>query len=128
MIKIILMSIFLALHGAVHLLYAGQSRRIFELRPGMTWPDGAWVFSSLPGNETVRWLAAVLLVIAALGFLTGAVALLFQQVWWEPVTVGAAVLSALIFFLFWDGSFRALAEQGGIGLLISLAALLDILF
>ncbi len=29
---------FIVLHGLVHLLYAGQSRRLFELRPGMVWP------------------------------------------------------------------------------------------
>ncbi len=32
----ILMGIFLILHGMVHLLYACQSGRMFELRPGMT--------------------------------------------------------------------------------------------
>jgi hypothetical protein len=32
------MGIFFLLHGLVHLLYAGQSLRFFELRPGMTWP------------------------------------------------------------------------------------------
>ena len=31
----ILFGIFLILHGLVHLLYAGQSSRLFELQPGM---------------------------------------------------------------------------------------------
>jgi len=33
-----ILGIFFILHGLVHLLYAGQSLRLFELRPGMTWP------------------------------------------------------------------------------------------
>jgi hypothetical protein len=43
------LGIFLVLHGLVHLLYFGQSARYFELKPGMTWPDGAWAFSRLLG-------------------------------------------------------------------------------
>ncbi len=30
-------SVFLMLHGLVHLLYFGQSARRFELKPGLTW-------------------------------------------------------------------------------------------
>lgn len=53
----IFMGIFLILHALVHLLYAGQSRRFFELRPGMTWPDGSWAFSNLPATRLpVGWL------------------------------------------------------------------------
>jgi hypothetical protein len=37
----IIADIFLILHGLVHLLYAGQGWRFFEIRPGMVWPDGA---------------------------------------------------------------------------------------
>ena len=47
----IIMGIFFVLHGLVHLLYAGQSRRLFELRPKMVWPDGSWAFSQLLGDE-----------------------------------------------------------------------------
>jgi hypothetical protein len=48
--------IFFILHALVHLLYAGQALRYFELRPGLTWPDGAW--ASRGGSETrppVTW-------------------------------------------------------------------------
>jgi len=37
MFKIVFATL-LILHGGVHLLYFGHCRRIFELRPGMTWP------------------------------------------------------------------------------------------
>jgi hypothetical protein len=123
----IILSIFCILHGLVHLLYAGQSRRLFELRPGMVWPDGSWLFSKLLGDETTRLLASILLALAALGFVAGGLGLLIRQDWWRPVTVGAAVFSALIFVIFWNGKFQALDDQGGIGLLISLAILAIVL-
>jgi hypothetical protein len=33
-------SVFIVLHGLVYLLYFGQSRKFFELQPGLLWPDG----------------------------------------------------------------------------------------
>ena len=123
----IIMGIFFVLHGLVHLLYAGQSRRLFELRPGMVWPDGAWLFSRLLGDETTRLLASILLALAALGFVAGGLGLLIRQDWWRPVTVGAAVVSGAIFLLFWDGRFQALDDKGGVGLLINVAILVVVL-
>jgi hypothetical protein len=123
----IIAGIFLVLHGLVHLLYAGQSGRYFELRPGMTWPDGSWLLSKLPGDPTTRSFATVLLAVTALIFVVGGVGLLFRQEWWRPVAIGAASLSSLIFILFWDGRFQALDAQGGVGILIDLAILFVIL-
>ena len=123
----IILGIFCILHGLVHLLYAGQSRRLFELRPGMVWPDGSWLFSKLLGDETTRLLASILLALAALGFMAGGLGLLIRQDWWRPVTVGAAVVSGAIFLLFWDGRFQALDDKGGVGLLINLAILVAVL-
>ena len=37
----IVIGVFIILHGLVHMLYFGQSRKFFELQPGMTWPDGS---------------------------------------------------------------------------------------
>jgi hypothetical protein len=49
-----LVCIFLILHGMVHLLFAGQSWRAFELSPELTWPDGAWLISRFLGDENIR--------------------------------------------------------------------------
>ena len=119
----IMAGVFFILHGLVHLLYAGQALRYFELHPGMIWPDGAWLFSRLLGNEITRWLAAILLALTALGYAVGGLGLLFGQEWWRLVVVGAALLSSAIFILLWDGAFRALADKGGVGILINLAIL-----
>jgi hypothetical protein len=74
MIESVLFGVFISLHALVHLLYAGHTLRFFELRPGLTWPDGSWLLSRF-GNPAVRWLAAVSLTLAALGFLVAGLGL-----------------------------------------------------
>ncbi len=103
--QMIITSLFFVLHGLVHLLYFGYSRRFFELRSGMVWPDGSWAFSKLLGDEPTRLLASISLVLAALGFLASGLGLFFRQGWWRPVVVGSAILSAALFLVFWDGKF-----------------------
>ena len=123
----IVAGIFLVLHGLVHLLYAGQSSRFFQLRPGMVWPDGSWVFSSFLGDEIVRTLASVSCLLAAIGFVVGGIAIFATQAWWRPVIVGSAAFSALIFILLWDGQAQALANKGLFAILINLVILVALL-
>jgi hypothetical protein len=124
---IILSGILLILHGLVHLLYAGQSGRYFELRPGMTWPDSSWLFSRSLGDESTRLLATILLALAAITFVAGGFGLFLRQEWWRPAAISAATFSSLIFVLFWDGRLQALDDKGGVGVLINLAILVVIL-
>lgn len=115
--------IFLILHGLVHLLYSGQSWRLFELQPGMIWPDGSWAFSRLLGDGGTRWLASAACIVAAAAFAAGGVGLLLQQPWWRPIVVSAAVFSAVVYLLLWDGALQNLDGKGGVGILINLAIL-----
>lgn len=114
---------FFVLHGLVHLLYLGQSWRLFELQPGMTWPEGSWAFSKLIGERGTRLLASAFCVLAATGFLAGGAGFLLKMDWWRSVVVGVATLSAVIFLLFWDGEPQKPDDKGGIGLLINFAIL-----
>jgi hypothetical protein len=123
----IIFGIFVGLHGLVHLLYFGQSQRIFELRPGMVWPDGAWAFSSLLGNQTTRGLAGILLVLAAIGFVAGGSGLIAKQTWGRSVVVGVAIFSSVLYLLFWDGVWQNLDDKGGIAILINVAILIALL-
>ncbi len=123
----ILIGIFMVLHGLVHLLYFGQSRRLFELQPGMVWPDGSWVFSKLLGDGATRTLASISCVLAALGFVSGGTGILLRQAWWRPAIVGAAAFSGVIYILFWDGALQKLDAKGGIAILINLAILVAVL-
>lgn len=119
----ILLGIFLILHGLVHLLYAGHSLRFFELRPNMTWPNNAWLLSKLFGDETTRHLAAGALVLAGLVFAVSGLGLFFLQDWSRALVVAAAACSSVIFIMLWGGKRQSLDEQGGVGLLINIAIL-----
>src|SRR5512134_2386010 len=109
-----LLGIFLVLHGLVHLLYFGQSARYFELKPGMAWPDGSWAFSKLLGNEATRNLASISLALVAMGLIVGGVGSLLNQAWWQPMIVGAAAFSAMLYILFWNGRVQNLDGQGAV--------------
>jgi hypothetical protein len=119
--------LFLVLHGLVHLLYFAQSRRYFALQAGMVWPDGAWAFTKLLGEDGTRLLASLACALAALGFVGGGVGVFAGQAWWRPVVTGAAAFSALIFVLSWDGALQKLADKGAIAILINGAILLAVL-
>jgi hypothetical protein len=119
--------IFIVLHGLVHLLYFGQSARLFELRPSMIWPDGSWACSRILGDEATRTLASISYVLSAIGFVAGGIGILVRQAWWRPVVVASAAFSAVMIILFWDGEMQMLDDKGGIGLLINLAILAALL-
>jgi hypothetical protein len=119
--------IVIVLHGLVHLLYFGQSRRLFELRPGMIWPDGSWAFARLLGVAGTRWLASVACLLATAGFVAGGAGLLLDQAWWGPVAGGTAAFSSILYVLFWDGKRQKLSDQGAIAILINIAILVAVL-
>jgi len=79
------------------------------------------------GDETTRLLASISCVLAAIGFVAGGIGILFVQVWWRPVVVGAAAFSSIVFVLFWDGKMQKLDAQGGVGILINIAILAIVL-
>jgi hypothetical protein len=119
--------VFMVLHGLVHLLYFGQARRLFEVQPGLVWPDGSWAFSKLLGDEAPRWLASIACVVAAIGFVAGGIGIFVGQAWWRPLVVGSAAFSAAIFVLFWDGGLQRLDAKGAIAILINVAILVAVL-
>jgi hypothetical protein len=118
---------FIVLHGLVHLLYAAQSRRLFELRRGMVWPDGSWAFSKHLGDGATRLVASVCYGLAATGFVAGGIGTLAGQAWWRPVVVFSAAFSSLMILLLWDGEMRKLADQGLIAVLITVTILVGVL-
>ena len=123
----IVVGVFIVLHGLVHLLYFGQSRRLFELQPGLVWPDGSWAFSKLLGDERTRLLASASCVLAAIGFVAGGAGILAGQAWWRPPVVGSAAFSGFMLILLWDGQMHRLADKGAFGVLINGAILVAVL-
>jgi hypothetical protein len=123
----IIIGVFIVLHGLVHLLYFGQSWRLFELQPGMVWPDGSWAFSKLLGDERTRLLASASCVLAAIGFVAGGAGILAGQTWWHPLVVGSAAFFGFMLILLWDGQMQRLADKGAFGVLINVAILVAVL-
>ena len=122
-----IIGVFMVLHGAVHMLYFGPSRRIFELQPGLQWPDGAWAFSGFMGVEATRWLACIGCVVAALGFAAGGAGLFLRQAWWRPLVIASAIFSIVLYLLLWDGRMQRLDDKGAVGILINAVILAVIL-
>ena len=123
----ILLGVFVVLHGLVHLLYVGQSGRFFELQPGLTWPDGSWLFSQFLGVEANRTLASILLVLVGVGFAASGIGIIARLPWWRQVIVGSALFSTAIFTLFYDGTAQHLDAKGAVAILINAAILAVVL-
>lgn len=109
---IFLVGTFLILHGLGHLLYAAHSQRIIEMAPGLTWPDGSWVFSKLLSEDAARMVAGVGLLIITLGYVIAGICIYFKSGLWKPITIITSILSSLLFLFFWDGEFTRLPDKG----------------
>ncbi|OGO09627.1 MAG: hypothetical protein A2Y61_02985 [Chloroflexi bacterium RBG_13_60_13] len=127
MLARILASVFLALHGLVHMLYFAQSSRIFELKSGMIWPVGSWVLTRPLGDGGTRTFTSVFCVLVAVGFVLGAVGLLSGQPWWRATVVASAMVSAVLFLLCWNGQLQNIDGQGAVGLVLDAIILVTVL-
>ncbi len=86
-----IVSIFIMLHGLVHLLYFGHSRRLFELQPKMIWSEGSWAFSNIPGNDTTGLLAGISCILAAIYLSNHSLCITA----WEILLLGPSPLATL---------------------------------
>ncbi len=64
------------------------------------------------------------LVLATLGFVVGGVGILAGWDWVRSLVAGAAIFSALLFALMWNGKREKLDGQGAVGFLIDVAILI----
>lgn len=113
--------IFLILHGLVHLLYVGHARKLFELTPGFVWPQQSWLLSKRLNAEGIVKLTTVTFAVIAAGFVLGGTRLMLG--WGEsyPEVGVSAIMSILLYATLWDGSRKALANQGGFAVLFDVA-------
>ena len=116
-----LFGLFIILHGLVHLWYVVLSQKLVAFRPEMGWTARSWIFTTMLGDTATRQLASGFYGLAAVALVVGGIGIFSQNNWSQPVLVCAALLSATIILLFWDGSRARIVEKGLLGLLISLA-------
>ena len=123
MVKI-LFGVFIILHGFVHLLYFGHSARYFELQPGLTWPEEAWLLSRILKQNILRNIASISMIISALTQIIGGAGFLLRHGWARGLIIIGAVISSTSFFLLWNSRFQRMADQGWVGILINLGIIL----
>jgi len=70
-----LFTIFILLHGLVHLWYFTLSQGLVAYQPEMGWTGRSWLFSNILGDSTTRTIASVVYVLAAFAFLVSGVGL-----------------------------------------------------
>ncbi len=116
----IALGIFIILHALVHAIYVGQALRWFELRPGMTWPDGSWALGSL-SDGAVRALAAISIGLCSVAMIVGAAGYLAGAGWGTWTVVGSATLVSAFHALLWSGKWSEFGDQGGYGVVINVA-------
>ena len=123
-----LFTVFLVLHGLVHLWYFTLSRGLVAFQPEMGWTGNSWLFTNLVGGSATRALASTLYPLAALLFVVAGVGVFGRFEWARPVLIGTAAFSAALIFLFWDGQTQLLVEKGLLGLLINLSLIFLLVF
>jgi hypothetical protein len=118
--------VFIALHGLVHAMYVGQALRWFELREGMTWPDGACLLPVF-SNTTLHVVAAVTIGVSSLALVAGGVGIALDAGWGRPVTLVAAVAASVFHIVLWNGDIRTAPDQGLYGVIINIVIVVWIL-
>ncbi|HEX6270542.1 MAG TPA: hypothetical protein VFZ43_09920 [Anaerolineales bacterium] len=122
-----LISLFVILHGLVHLWYFTLSHRLVEIRPEMGWTGRSWILSNLLGDSVTRSVASALFILVAIAFVISGVGIFVRAEWWWPMLVSSAIVSAATLLLFWDGNIKLIVQKGLIGLLINVVILIGLL-
>ena len=123
----IIFGIFFILHGLVHFFYFGHSSRFFELKPGLKWPDDSWIFSKLLKKRPIRIMAGNFCILSMAGFIIGGVEFLTSHPHRYILIISSAIFSSITYLFFWNGKFEKLGDQGAIGVLINLFAIMWVL-
>jgi hypothetical protein len=99
----IVFAIVLIAHGIGHAL---GLMAVFGIRLSKTHSPGSWLLTGLLGETVSRIIGFLIWTLALVGFLGAGMGLLGWLVptdWWQPLAVGAAILSLMGLFLFWNG-------------------------
>jgi hypothetical protein len=89
----------------------------------MGWTGESWLFTGLLEGPIPSTLTTVLYVLATLAFIIAGIGTLTGGAWARPVLIGAAIFSATLMVIFWDGKPTMVVEKGLVGLTINVALL-----
>ncbi len=87
------------------------------------WRGSSAALGGVVSRDNLMDLTVGLWVLAGLGLLVAASMIVFPSLApgiWRPLAVGAALVGAASFVVFFDGQTQLFVNQGGVGLIISL--------
>ncbi|MDZ7731009.1 MAG: hypothetical protein U5K37_08930 [Natrialbaceae archaeon] len=113
----------LVLHGLVHGWFLALALGFVDLEPEMGWTPRSWLLSPLVSEDIVLGLAAMLYLVAMLGFVVGGLGVAGEVSRSQTVLATAAAISTIILVVTWNGHFDQLVEQGLVGVVINIAVL-----
>lgn len=116
-------SLFVFLHGLVHLLYLAWSQGKMLPEEGFEFTGESWLLTGVLGQQATRSVGMVLFAVAALLFVVTGVGIALRQGWSPNWLAISAIVSSLVILLMWDGKLTALDDKGFVGVLINIALL-----
>jgi hypothetical protein len=93
------------------------------------WSSHSWLLTNALGEPVSRILCAILYLMALLGFIGAALALLGWGVphdWWRTLAIASAVISLLALLLYWDALIFLFPHKVG-ALAVNVATLVCLL-
>lgn len=109
----IIIAAVLFIHGIGHFMGVIPAMQLVNVKG---WNSRSWLLTPLIGEATSRVLSAVLFMVALVGFIASAMALLGWLVphkWWQTLAIVSAVLSLITIVLFWNAFVSLIPNKVG---------------
>lgn len=116
----------LLVHGIGHILGVLAALGFSTMEK---WSSQSWLLTGLLGETVSRVICFIMFLIAMVGFIVAALAVmgwLFPHEWWRPLSAISAVLSLLGLALFWN-AFPALVPNKIGAIAVDIALLVGLL-
>ncbi|MEX1071639.1 MAG: hypothetical protein WEC37_03345 [Anaerolineales bacterium] len=118
-------TIFVLLHGLVHMVYTAMARNWIPAPQGQeNWTGSSWLLAGQLGEQGTRNVGVVGFTLVTVLFGITAIGMMLRSPWATAWLAGSAILSSIFLLLMWDGKFQSLTEKGFIGLAINVALLI----
>jgi len=116
-------TLFLLLHGWVHIWYLLLAGNVVKYTPDMGWSGQSWLLSGWIGESTSRQVAFYLYLFTAILFTASGIGYSLGKAWYTNMMITSTVLSSVLIITFFDGRFNLLVQKGLVGLIINIALL-----
>lgn len=113
--------LFIAAHGLVYFTtpFTSLSQSVFQ-----EWAGSSALLGTFLTSNALKSVTTWLWILAGIGLVAAAATIIFISVLpgvWRPLAVGASIAGVASFIIFYDGQTQQFVNEGGVGLVISLA-------